>query len=91
MMPLTMKISIRKNTGKAFSLWIPLFIIWLAAIPVVILLSPLVLLVSLILWPTGKGKVILYFFPALFRLIWYMSGLNIDIQTKSSTFYLNLL
>jgi len=91
MIPLTMRISVRKNTGRIFSLWLPLFLIWLVAIPVIILLSPLVLLMSLILWPTRKGKIILYFFPVFFSLVWCMSGLNIDIQTKSGTFYLNLL
>ncbi len=91
MIPLTMRLGIKKKTGKNFYLWLPLFLIWLIFIPIFILLSPLVLLIALILWPTGKGKIILYFFPVFFRLIWCMSGLNVDIQTKSGTFYLNLL
>ncbi len=59
MIPLTLKLRIKKKNGKIFNLWFPTFLIWLLLLPLFILLAPLVLIVSLLLWQSGKGKPLL--------------------------------
>ncbi len=74
-----LRIRFRKEDHKDFNLWLPLFLICFIALPLLIALLPLVLLAALILWPSGKGKLILYGYFMIFVLIGYMPGLKIDI------------
>ncbi|OFW64749.1 MAG: hypothetical protein A2Z35_05580, partial [Actinobacteria bacterium RBG_19FT_COMBO_36_27] len=64
---------------------------WLIVLPLLVALLPLVLLAALILWPSGKGKVLLYGYVMIFGLIGYMSGLKIDIRSRSNNIYINLI
>lgn len=90
MIPLLLRIRIRGKNRKGFNLWLPLFLIWLIVLPLLLLLAPLIFLAALLLWPTGKGKFILYSYLLIFRLISCMSGLKVDIQSKDSIVYVNL-
>ncbi len=90
MIPLTLRLRVRKKNGRVFDLWLPLFLIWLIVLPLLILLAPLILLAALILWYAGKGKIVLYSYFAIFRLIFCMSGVKIDIQSKGSIVLFNL-
>jgi uncharacterized membrane protein len=47
MIPLFSTIRIRNKQGRAFQLWVPLFLLWLLLLPCVVLLSPLIFLVCL--------------------------------------------
>jgi len=94
MIPLMLKLNIKRKDQEGqegFDLWLPLFLIWLIALPPILLLTPLLLLAALILWPTGKGRYILFLYLAIFGLIWHMSGIKIDIQSKKKVVYLNLI
>lgn len=94
MIPLMIKLNIkRKDYGdqKGFNLWLPLFLIWLIALPIILLLFPIILLAALILWPTGKGRYILFLYFAIFGLIWHMSGIKIDIQSNKKIICLDLI
>ncbi len=85
MKPLILIFYIERKSSRDLKLWLPFFI-WLIAVLLVILLSPLVLVAALILWPAGKGKLTICLIPLLFRIIGCTSGLNSDIETKDSTF-----
>ena len=92
MIPLILKLCIKKKDRRGINLWLPLLLIWLIALPLLLIFSPVFLLAALILWPTGKGKYILFLYFIIFNLIWHMSGLRIDIESKDSTVYrLNLI
>jgi len=90
MIPLILKLRIKKKNRRGINLWLPLFLIWLIIFPLVLLLTPVILLAALILWPTGKGRYILISYPMIFGLIWHMSGVKIDIQSNDNIIYLNL-
>ena len=90
MIPLLLRIRIRAKNRKIFNLWLPLFLIWLIVLPLLLLIAPLILLAVLLLWPTGKGKIILYSYLMIFRLIGCMSGLKIDIKSGDNIVYVNL-
>ncbi len=90
MIPLMFRLRIKKKNCRGFGLWLPLFLIWLIVLPLLILPAPLILLAVLILWPAGKGKPVLYSYLAIFRLIFCMSGVKIDIQSKDHIVFFNL-
>jgi hypothetical protein len=94
MIPLMIKLNIKRKDHdgrEGLNLWLPLFLIWLIALPLILLLIPVILLAALILWPTGKGRYILFLYIAIFGLIWHMSGVKIDIQSNKKTICLNLI
>jgi uncharacterized membrane protein len=94
MIPLILKLNIKRKDQegqKGLDLWLPLFLIWLIALPTILLLTPIILLSALILWPAGKGRYILFLYLAIFRLTWHMSGIKIDIQSNKRIVCLNLI
>ncbi|OGH05737.1 MAG: hypothetical protein A2W22_02055 [Candidatus Levybacteria bacterium RBG_16_35_11] len=91
MIPLLLRIRVRNEDHRGVNLWLPLFLLWLIVLPLLVALLPLVLLAALILWPSGKGKVLLYGYVMIFGLIGYMSGLKIDIRSRSNNIYINLI
>lgn len=92
MIPLILKLFIKKKDQRGINLWLPFFLVWLIALPLLLIFAPFFLLAALILWPTGRGKYILFLYFIIFNLIWHMSGLRIDIESKDSTVYrLNLI
>ncbi len=91
MIPLLLRIRVRREDHRGVNLWLPLFLLWLIVLPLLALLLPLVLLAALVLWPSGKGKLILYGYVMIFRLIGYMSGLRIDIKSRDNNIYVNLI
>jgi hypothetical protein len=91
MIPLLLRIRVRKEDRRDVNLWLPLFLLWLIVLPLLALFAPLVLMAALILWPSGKGKLILYGYVMIFSLIGYMSGLKIDIKSRDNNIYVNLI
>lgn len=92
MIPLMLHLFIKKKDRRGFNIWFPFFLVWLIALPLLLIFAPVFLLAALIIWPTGKGKYVLFLYLIIFNLIWHMSGLKIDIESKDSTVYhLNLI
>jgi hypothetical protein len=91
MIPLLLRIRVRKENRRGVNLWLPLFLLWLLVLPILAALLPLVLIAALILWPSGKGKLILYGYIMIFGLIGYMSGLKIDVRSGDNNIYVNLI
>jgi len=90
MIPLILKLRIRDKNQRRFGIWLPLFILWLIILPLLAIPAPLIFLAALILWPGRYGRIILYSYFAIFTVIWNLSGLNLDIQSKDSIVYLDL-
>ena len=84
MIPLIMRIHIVEENKKKVGLILPFFLVWLLLLPFVIILTPFVLLASLILWPSGYGKTILAAGPALFSVISALSNLHIQVEKPDS-------
>lgn len=91
MIPLVLHIRVKPKSRKVFGLWLPLFILWLIVLPILAVFAPLVLIVSLLSWKYGKGRLILFSYFSIFNLIFNLSGLKIDVQSKEDNIvYLNL-
>ena len=77
--PLLMHLRIRNDEHK-FGLWLPLFLLIPVALVVFIILSPLILLAIIILWPSGWGKTALLAPWAAWRIFCATRGLRVDVQ-----------
>lgn len=79
MIPTILKLLIRGESGKRFTLWLPLFLVWIIILPLLLIPVPFVLLAALIMWPSGKGPIIFQGYLTIFKLIGCLSGLEINI------------
>jgi hypothetical protein len=84
MIPMILRIHIVEKNKKKVGLILPFFLVWLVLLPFIIILTPLVLLAALILWPSGYGKTILRAGPALLSVISALSNLNIQVEKPGS-------
>lgn len=66
------------------NLWIPLFLAWLIAGLLGLALSPLILLLVLLLWPTGWGKFLWLFGPHLYSVLCELRHLEVDVQGRQN-------
>jgi hypothetical protein len=86
MIPLTMRLRVRKTGRKAVDLWFPVI---LALIPVVLLLIaifPLVLIAALLASIGGQGGTVLRLYALLFVVLFMMSGLRIEVGGPEDEF-----
>ena len=91
MIPLIFKMRIERTNEKPFRLFIPLFLVWLVFIPLLIALSPLILLCALILRKSGLRKLFLYFYPILFSSLCTLSGLSAEFEKGEKKFSLKFI
>ena len=71
------------SDGRRIGIWFPLLLVWPLAVLVGVALSPLVLLLALVLWPSGWGKPLLLAGPATFRLFCALRGLTVRVEEQS--------
>lgn len=77
-----------RNGKMGFGLWLPLFLIWPPVVLVALAMLPLVFLLSLLLWPTGWGRTVLFIGPWFFRMLCAVRGLVIDVKSGTSRVYI---
>ncbi len=88
--PMLMQLGI-KHEKKYIRLWIPLFIVFLLILPFIVLLAPFVLLTTIILWPFGWGRPILYGGPAVFNCLCALRGLKVDIKENKQILLISFI
>ena len=76
---------------RGFGLWLPLFLLLPLAFVVFIILSPLILIAVLILWPSGWGKRALLVLKAAFEVSCSMHGLKLDVQRSNQCVYIHVV
>ena len=84
MIPMIIRIHVVEENKKKVGLILPFFLVWLLLLPFIIILTPLVLLAALILWPSGYGKTILRTGPTLFSVLSALSNLHIQVEKPDS-------
>ncbi len=90
MIPSWIKIHIKEENKKGLRLFIPFILIWLLLLVLLILLSPFLLIASLILWAKGHGKKILSAVPLLFSLICSLSGLIVQVEEEDKKVFVSI-
>lgn len=89
MIPLMLKISIKKNNGKKIKIVFPVVIIWILLLILVTVLAPLMLIVGLLALPSGYGKPILLFPFLLVNIIAALKDLLIDIKNNKEIIFIS--
>jgi hypothetical protein len=82
MPPFIMRMKIADKQRHHLNLWIPVCIFWLIAGLIALALSPLVLLLVLILWPTGWGRFLWELGPRFYALLCALKGLEVNVRGR---------
>jgi hypothetical protein len=88
--PLWMHVKIH-GEHRGFGLWLPLFLLLPLALVVFIILSPLILIAILILWPSGLGRRALLALKASVGIFWALRGLKVDVQGRRQSVYISVV
>ncbi len=91
MMPMLLRLKGINRKGNRFTLWLPLFLIYLILLPLLIIPLPFVLLAALIAWPFGYGCLVIQVYFAIFRLLGCLSGLKIDVESGDGNVFIKLV
>jgi hypothetical protein len=82
--PMLMRLKIIDG-DRRINLWLPIFLVWLLILLVAIIISPLICLAVILLWPWGWGEMLLLLGPAVYRVLCALRGLQVDIQRPGET------
>ena len=88
--PMLMHLRIQRDE-RCFGLWLPLFLLLPLALVVFIILSPLILIAVLVLWPSGWGKRALLLLRVAFEVFCSMRGLRVNIQSSHKNVYISVV
>jgi hypothetical protein len=70
------------NAEHRINLWLPLFLVWLILGALALVLSPLVAVLVIILWPLGYGEFLLLLGPFVYNCVCALRGLSVDVKNK---------
>lgn len=84
MIPVLFRIKVEREDNRPFRLWLPLFIVWLVLIPLIIALSPFVLLAAVAMRGRWYKRLFLSLYPILFSCLWALSGLSVQLENGKS-------
>ena len=88
--PMLMHVEIR-GEKRGFGLWLPLFLLLPLALVVFIVLSPLILIAVIVLWPSGWGKRALLILGAACEAFCSMRGLKVDVRSSHQCIYISVV
>jgi hypothetical protein len=77
--PSLLRLRVRDGNHR-IGIWFPLVLVWPVVLTIGLLLSPLVIVASIILWPFGWGKTLLLAGPMLFRTFCALRGLRLSVE-----------
>ena len=81
MIPMIMRVEVRKQDQKGVWLFFPVILVWIIAFALLIAVLPLVLLAALFTLPRGPGVQLLLLYPVVFAAVCALSGLRVDIAS----------
>ena len=88
MIPIFLKIKIGRKRGNDFKIIIPVIFIWLLLLLIMLLFAPLMIIIAMVTWPAGYGKLILMLPVMLFSLIANLGDLVIDMRDKKEKIFI---
>jgi hypothetical protein len=80
-----------QNKDHNFGFWVPMFLLLLIPLAFIIVLSPLVLITILILWPSGWGKWIAAALKTAFLMLCALRGTKVDIQGPNEVVFVSIV
>jgi hypothetical protein len=91
MIPMWLKMKFRRKGEKSVTLYFPLIIAWFILLVLILLLLPVWLIASLVIFARGWGRLGLEAFPLMINTLWHLRGFLVDIQSKKETIYMQFL
>lgn len=83
---------LRIPSGNGFiGLWLPWFLIYLLLLALMLIALPIVIVLAVILLPTGKSRPLILAGPYVWLLLLNMRGLKVDIQQGSRKIMFNFV
>ena len=79
--PSVARIRIVERGRTKARLWLPLILIWPPVLLLGVLLSPVIVVAALVLWPSGKGRAVLLAAPLAFYAFCALRGLRLDVRS----------
>jgi len=90
MLPIAASLWIKNSNNMNFRIWLPIFLIWPFVISLILVLVPVILLISLILWPSGKGRPLLLAAPIMLYVLGNLRGFMIDISGAKEKIFIKI-
>jgi hypothetical protein len=87
MLPFFLRIKIKKNVNKGFSLFLPIFLVYILLLPIIIIFIP-IYFIAVIIFNELK---ILLMTKYLLEIIVSLAGTKIHIIEKDSEIFLNFI
>mgnify|MGYP001038896125 FL=1 len=81
MIPMTMRLDVRREGRKRVRLFFPLILLWIVIAVLLVAALPFVIVAALVTLRRGTGARLLMFYPAFFGAVWALSGLRVDIAS----------
>lgn len=78
--PSLARIRIAEGGRCKLDLWLPLMVVWPALLALGVVLAPAVVVVALVLWPSGKGRAVLLAGPLAFWFFCTLRGLCVAVE-----------
>ncbi len=78
--PMMLHLRIPTDRG-AMGLWLPWFLVYPILLGLMLIALPVVLIMTLFFLPTGKARTVVLAGPFLWRILFSMRGLSVDVQT----------
>ena len=78
-----------QKDDQQFSLWLPLILIWPLIVIVSIVLFPIVLILATLLWPAGWGRPLLRSGPVLLRIFCALRNLEINVEEPTERVFIS--
>lgn len=91
MIPWMMRLEVSKKERREFRMWLPVFLAWILLLALMLLLSPVILLIAMVTWYPGYGRSLLLLFPMIWVVIFNLSGLGVDVETKNERIFMNFV
>lgn len=89
-LPLLLYLRIPTDEGS-FGMWLPWFLIYPILLALMLLVLPFVLILALILLPMGKARPLIMVGPYLWRVLFNLRGLRVDVRSGSRQTQLNFV
>ena len=90
MIPVYMRVQVINNNDKKIMIFFPLILLWIFLFALLIVLAPLVLVVSIILWKKRLGKTLLLTYPMAFSVVSSFSGLIVNVEKSDKRISINV-
>jgi hypothetical protein len=84
-----------RDSSRAWSLWLPLFLIWpvvlVLALTILLVLLPFAFLALVLSWQVEWLQSVLLTVPAVYRLVSRVPGLIVDVEGNEGRVYLEFV